>query len=601
MARGTRVALAKFPTAGREYTEANEQAFRKSLELMLHGIFVSTNEHSDLIASGGWDLLGWTHDLVFSATDHDTVAWSSGTIYLPDGTTYSISGGNTGNITTVTYIYLDVAVSSTVLQTSTSASASVGGNKILIAVANDVASGKDAQFQVMGGADDSELVLITADVIAANTITANEIAANTITAAQIFAGTITATEIAANTITGANIASLNISTKTITADTGTIGGWTLSATALTSGSMVFNASTERILIGAATDVMTGVGVFAGLSAAAYQIRAGDPAGAYFRWSGTVLTVNGAVVTSPAVGSSASLLGWNHDMVFSATDHDTVAWASGTIRLQSGTSYSITGANTGNITALTYIYLDTDVSTTALQTTTTASTAVGHNKILVAVAEDVASGKKAEFQVFGGSGAVGLSKLIVADNIAANTITANEIAANTITAAQIAAGTITATEIAATTITGAKIAAATITADKLSVSTLSAITADVGTLTAGTISTNVLIAAESFTATNPTFTGTLIVEAGSGQDRILLGGTGSAGVIRLYRSATEIATIAVGAGLSLESFNSEGVYITSDNEVVIGFASGNFELIGLPTSNPGGSNKVWSDGGTLKIT
>ena len=156
------------------------------------------------------------------------------------------------------------------------------------------------------------------------------------------------------------------------------------------------------------------------------------------------------------GSEISIQGWQHDMAFTASDNDTVAWASGTITLMDGTTYSITGANTGNMAAITYIYLDTAVSTTALQTTTTASSAVGSGKILVAVAQNVTSGKSAVFQVFGGKALGGLGKLIVAGDITAATITANEIAANTITA------------------------------NEINVSQLSAIAADLGTVTAGTV-------------------------------------------------------------------------------------------------------------------
>jgi len=175
----------------------------------------------------------------------------------------------------------------------------------------------------------------------------------------------------------------------------------------------------------------------------------------------------AYSTVDSATTGFTLRGWSHNIAFTATDHDTVAWAVGSIYLadQAAAAFTIDpGANTGNITEVTYIYLDSDTSTTALQTSTDSADAVGLNKILICVAEDVASGKKARFQVFGGD-SQGVP-LIVADNIAANTITANEIAANTITAAEIAAGTITATEI-----TG---------------NTLSAIYADMGMLTAGSI-------------------------------------------------------------------------------------------------------------------
>ena len=223
----------------------------------------------------------------------------------------------------------------------------------------------------------------------------------------------------------------------------------------------------------------------------YKVRAVDTSGNASGYAEIAGAVTPAVITGD--WADLSLLGWAHSLAFSASDNDTVAWAGGDITLPSGTTYSIDAGNTGNMAATTYIYLNTAVSTTVLQTTTTASTATGANKLMIAVAENVAAGKDAIFQVFGGAG-VGV--LITAGGIAAGTITADEIAANTITASEIAAGTITTDEIlantivagniAANTITAAEIAAATITATELNVATLSAISANMGTITAGTV-------------------------------------------------------------------------------------------------------------------
>lgn len=662
--QGTRFSLPKIPPASPTYSASAEQAFRRTIEAALSGIFVATNIQSE--AALNLPLLGWSHTLTFSATDHDTVAWTSGSILLPNGTVYSIGAGNTGNITTVTYVFLDISVSTTVLQLTTSASAAVGAGRILIAVANNVAVGKSAQFQVLGGKDDSELTLITASVIAANTVTANEMAANTITAAQIAASTITANEIAAATITGSRIAagtitaaniaaltitaaeiaattitgdkiaSLNISTKTITADTGTIGGWTLSASELLSGSLKLQATGQRILVGSATDVMTGVGIFIGLSGGQYQIRAGDPAGAYFRWSGSVLDVAGAVLTNPGTGSSPAILGWNHTMVFSATDHDTVAWTTGSLRLQNGSAYVILSGDTGNITALTYIYLDADVSLTTLQTTTTASAAVGHNKILVAVAQNVASGKKAEFQVFGGSGSVGISKLILADNIAANTITANEIFSNTITSNQITGTTLSAIRANLGTITAGKIDVGNIeinadTERILFGSATDYLTGSPGIfmgLTGGaykfrvgdvttkyigwdgtdfTVAGGVIVAATSFTATTPVFSGSVEVNAGDGEKRIKMTTNSNNGQIDFYGTSSALRggiRGTAGPGVILDTAGQLDLQATLDLVLTpdTGGGTANYLVINnLPTSTPGGTNRVWRDAGVLKIT
>jgi len=133
--------------------------------------------------------------------------------------------------------------------------------------------------------------------------------------------------------------------------------------------------------------------------------------------------------------------FTHNLVFSSTDLDTVSWAAGTITMADGTTYSIVAGNTGNMTARTYIYLDIAISTTILQKTTTAGTAVGDGKLLIATA--INSTTQALFEVHTGIGG--------------------------------------------TVITGSKIETGTITADKLSVTSLSAISATLGTVSAGTIS------------------------------------------------------------------------------------------------------------------
>lgn len=156
----------------------------------------------------------------------------------------------------------------------------------------------------------------------------------------------------------------------------------------------------------------------------------------------------------AVQVNESLQGWSSSLAFSVTDADTVAWAAGDVILSGGTTYSITSGNTGNMSALTYIYLDKDTSTTELQTTTTASDSVGDGKILIAVAEN--SSDEAIYQVFGGQG----GNKITATQIEDSSITTSQIQANTITASDIAANTITANEIAANTITGTEITANT---------------------------------------------------------------------------------------------------------------------------------------------
>lgn len=130
----------------------------------------------------------------------------------------------------------------------------------------------------------------------------------------------------------------------------------------------------------------------------------------------------------------SILGWLGTMTFSATDYNTVAWTSGSVIFSNGDEYAITAGNTGNIAALTYIYLDPAVSTTVLQKTTTAATAVGANKLMVAIAKDNAdTGKLATFNSFGGNSGMGLT--VIEGMLAADAVTANEINVASLSAIQ----------------------------------------------------------------------------------------------------------------------------------------------------------------------
>src|SRR3990167_2368370 len=114
---------------------------------------------------------------------------------------------------------------------------------------------------------------------------------------------------------------------------------------------------------------------------------------FFVLESGAVTASNITITGGTVGSSVVVAigalniaarGWTQTSVFSVTDADTVAWAAGTLTSADGTAYSIGANNTGNMAAATYIYLDIAVSTTEYQTTTTAATAIGNGKVLVAI-------------------------------------------------------------------------------------------------------------------------------------------------------------------------------------------------------------------------
>ena len=162
----------------------------------------------------------WSTNVNWYASDYNTVSRWSGDVYLPDWTSLTISSGNTGNMSAVTYIYYDRDLWT--VQTTTSASSSVWENKILLCVASPTTSGKDAEFQAFG--TNKQSTFITADNIAANTITGNEIQANSIDTGELAAWAVTAGKIDVSQLSA------------ISANLGSITAWDITGTTITAGS-----------------------------------------------------------------------------------------------------------------------------------------------------------------------------------------------------------------------------------------------------------------------------------------------------------------------------------------------------------------------------
>jgi len=142
-------------------------------------------------------------------------------------------------------------------------------------------------------------------------------------------------------------------------------------------------------------------------------------------------VDGALVTDFQEGSDLAFQAWQLTSTFSSSTYRKIAWTSGTLSFQDGQSFSITAGDTDNMSSSTpyYIYFN-KATPTVLSVTTTASTALGPNKLLVAVAyanTDTSSG--ARLQAFGGTG----GNILNADNIVTNAITAGAIKAGAVTA------------------------------------------------------------------------------------------------------------------------------------------------------------------------
>jgi len=284
---------------------------------------------------------------------------------------------------------------------------------------------------------------------------------------------------------GALVATSATITGAITATSGAIGGWNINSTSIYTGTEDHSGYTanagDMTLYSNGSDASIHANKFYIDSAGVLNCTAAVVAGAVTTTAGSSVDGTYLVPYTVTSGKAAlALVGWTQTCAFTVTDADTVAWGSGTLTLSDGTAYSISAGNTGNMAAKTYIYLDVGVSTTAYQTTTTAATAIGDDKILLAIAQNGTG--EATFMLLNNN-----SYNIDAANIVAGSITANEIAASTITANKIAANTITANELTtgAFVTTTANITDAIITSAKIS-------DLSVAKLTAGTISSKAIL-------------------------------------------------------------------------------------------------------------
>jgi hypothetical protein len=185
---------------------------------------------------------GWGQTCVFSSTDLNTVSWGAGTFKSADGTSYSISAGNTGNMSAKTYIYLDLLTSETAYQITTTPATAVGIGKVLVAVANPDTT--TATYNL------SEATQIVGDNILANSINASKI-----TTGQLIVGTNVGlgtaqdsagvTTIVGNTITTSYVNALNITALgTVTA--GALVGVSVTAKSGSSTIAVMNSSGVRV-------------------------------------------------------------------------------------------------------------------------------------------------------------------------------------------------------------------------------------------------------------------------------------------------------------------------------------------------------------------
>ena len=183
----------------------------------------------------------------------------------------------------LTYIYIDPAVSSTVLQTTTTYSTAIGANKIHLGTAKN--NTVTASFIPYGPGTP----LIDGSDIGALSIVAGNIAASTITATKMSVSQLSA----------------------IAADMGSI----------TAGTIVL-ASTGYIRSGQ-TAYNTGTGFWLGLDGATPKLSIGDSSN-YMRWTGTSLEISAIVQTTIPLLSNQPINGSTTPVpVISMTDNTVV--------------------------------------------------------------------------------------------------------------------------------------------------------------------------------------------------------------------------------------------------------------------------------------
>ncbi len=102
-------------------------------------LFVNGTIYSNIIF-GPPGTLSFATSLIFSSGSSTVLNWTSGLIQTVDSVSYGINSGST-IISGLTYIYLDLTISSSILQTSTTFSDSIGNQRIFLGTAQNQSVG----------------------------------------------------------------------------------------------------------------------------------------------------------------------------------------------------------------------------------------------------------------------------------------------------------------------------------------------------------------------------------------------------------------------------------------------------------------------------
>lgn len=190
---------------------------------------------------------GWGQTCAFSVASATQVNWGSGTFKSANGVVYNISAGNTGTMSAKTYIYLDLNVSLTAYQITTTSATSVGIGKVLVAVAQN-------------GATAATYNLSEANQIVGDNILANSIDASKITTGQLVVGTnvgqgtaVTSsgvTTIIGNTVTTGYVNALSVIAGSVAAEN--ITGTTITGKTIVGSTLSTATSGQRTVLTATT-------------------------------------------------------------------------------------------------------------------------------------------------------------------------------------------------------------------------------------------------------------------------------------------------------------------------------------------------------------
>ena len=110
-----------------------------------------------------------------------------------------------------------------------------------------------------------------------------------------------------------------------------LAGWAIGSDEMSKGSVKIQATNERILLGSATEPLTGVGIFIGKDGTDYEFRVGDPDNNYIHWNGSDLTlvgnINSSVITGGTIQTSSEtdvnriiISGANNDIEYWSEDN-----------------------------------------------------------------------------------------------------------------------------------------------------------------------------------------------------------------------------------------------------------------------------------------